>query len=553
VWHRWIWVGAVSPRQRKFLAIFAGVLLLGLPTAVFNYQLNGVAERQSQEEMNFAARRTISLAESRFDRAVALLDDLAGRGINSCDPAHLDALRQATFATTPVKELSIISAEGDTLCSDLSGPLEARTVISSEQLIRGRNLLLDVVRLGDRPGQIVRIYRPGDLMTNGLAALIPTELFIPQLSNQGGPLGIQVRIATRSGTVIGQNAPLQEEGKNPNDFFSVTLQSDRYAIDVALSLPLASLDDKKDELRILGTIITGVFSLIIFAFVLAMPKRQRDNPIAAIEKAINAGEIVPYYQPVVDIRTGQLRGAEVLARWSKPDGSVVLPGAFIPLIESSGLIIDLTRVLMRQVCKDLATSFERRPHLKIGFNLTARHFADEQVVADVSEIFKNSTLRLSQIVLEMTERQPIENFTETRAVISALQGLGTSIAIDDVGTGHGGLSYMLKLGVDIIKIDKMFVDSIGIDRNATAIVETLIDLAKNLRMEIVAEGVENFEQVMHLRNLGIAAAQGNVFAPPLPCSLFLQLVEALDAPLKKAAEDEPSEKPAGALPRLRTA
>ncbi len=89
------------------------------------------------------------------------------------------------------------------------------------------------------------------------------------------------------------------------------------------------------------------------------------------------------------------------------------------------------------------------------------------------------------------------------------------IAIDDVGTGHSGLSYMLKLGVDIIKIDKMFVDAIGTDRNSTTIVETLVDLAHNMRMDVVAEGVENFEQVMHLRELGIRSAQGYVFAPPL--------------------------------------
>ena len=92
----------------------------------------------------------------------------------------------------------------------------------------------------------------------------------------------------------------------------------------------------------------------------------------------------------------------------------------------------------------------------------------------------------------MTERDPIENFTATRQTIAALQGLGVRIAIDDVGTGHSGLSYMLKLGVDIIKIDKMFVDAIGTDRNSTTIVETLIDLAHNMRMDVVAEGVENF-------------------------------------------------------------
>ena len=155
-------------------------------------------------------------------------------------------------------------------------------------------------------------------------------------------------------------------------------------------------------------------------------------------------------------------------------------------------------------------------------------FGDESIVKDVRKIFSGSPIKLSQVVLELTERDPIENFTETRKTIAAFQELGVRIAIDDVGTGHSGLSYMLKLGVDIIKIDKMFVDAIGTDRNSTTIVETLVDLAHNMRMDVVAEGVENFEQVTHLRELGIRSAQGYVFAPPLPGSAFLQLVEAID-------------------------
>ncbi len=154
---------------------------------------------------------------------------------------------------------------------------------------------------------------------------------------------------------------------------------------------------------------------------------------------------------------------------------------------------------------------------------------------DIRAIFKKSPIKLSQLVLEVTERQEIENLTETRRVIAALQGLGIKIAIDDVGTGHSGLSYMLKLGVDIIKIDKMFIDSLGTDRNSNTIIETLIDLAQNMRMDVVAEGVESFEQVLHLRDLGIRAAQGYVFSPPLPASAFVQLVETID-PVKRGAE-----------------
>jgi sensor c-di-GMP phosphodiesterase-like protein len=261
-----------------------------------------------------------------------------------------------------------------------------------------------------------------------------------------------------------------------------------------------------------------LLALVILGVTLLLPRRERDNPVAEFERAMQTGEFVPYFQPIVDIRSGRLRGAEVLVRWCKPDGSVISPAAFIPLAESSGLIIELTRNLMQRVCQEAGA-------------LTARHFSDDQIVDDVRRIFKKSKLRLSQIVLEVTERQPLDNLTDTRRVIAALQGLGVRIAIDDVGTGHSGLSYMLKLGADIIKIDKMFIDSLGTDRNSNTIIETLIDLALNMRMEVIAEGVETFEQVVHLRDLGIRAAQGFVFAPPLPAASFLRLVETID-PLK---------------------
>jgi EAL domain-containing protein (putative c-di-GMP-specific phosphodiesterase class I) len=214
-----------------------------------------------------------------------------------------------------------------------------------------------------------------------------------------------------------------------------------------------------------------------------------------------------------------------------------MPGSFIPLAESSGLILEMTRDLMRRVCVEAGPVIGLRPGMKIAFNFAGQLFRNVSIVKDVRSIFSGSEIKLSQVVLELTERDPIKNFTETRQIIAALQELGVRIAIDDVGTGHSGLSYMLKLGVDIIKIDKIFVDAIGTDRNSKTIVETLVDLAHNMRMDVIAEGVENFEQVMHLRDLGIRSAQGYVFAPPLPGSAFLQLIEAID-PLPAVAADK---------------
>jgi EAL domain-containing protein (putative c-di-GMP-specific phosphodiesterase class I) len=215
---------------------------------------------------------------------------------------------------------------------------------------------------------------------------------------------------------------------------------------------------------------------------------------------------------------------------------LVAPAQFIPLAEASGLIVPLTRALMRRVCAEAGGTIGARPHFKIGFNLSAQHFVNEAIVKDVKAIFARSPIALHQLLLEVTERQPLENLTLARRVIAALQGLGVHVGLDDLGTGHSGLSYILKLGVDFIKIDKLFVDAIETERYSTTIIETLVGLGRDMRMEIIAEGVETFEQVQHLRARGIRKAQGYVFAPPLPGRSFLKLLEAADpTPAREAA------------------
>src|SRR4029079_5893221 len=238
--------------------------------------------------------------------------------------------------------------------------------------------------------------------------------------------------------------------------------------------------------------------------------------------------------PVVDLQSGRLIGAEVLVRWRQPDGSFVEPNAFVLLLESSGLVLEFTRKLMRLVREDMADAVGRRPNMSIAFNVAPRHFDDALILHDIGTIFDGSTIRLSQIVLELTERHEVTNLTNMRRTIAALQRVGCKIAIDDIGTGHSGLSYILKLGVDIIKMDKMFVEAIGSEGHSKAIIETLVDLATTMRMDIIAEGVETFDQVTYLRERGIGAAQGYVFAPPLPAGTFLQLLEAMD-PIADAA------------------
>lgn len=515
--------------------MLVGILLAEAGLWALSQWEDHFAAEQAQEAVALAAAQKLALAENRIDRVVATLDTLAGKGVETCRPAQLEVLRKAVFSNVMIKEISVIGADGQTTCTTSGLAVGARKVLSSHGAAPpAAHIWIDVFSIGDAQEKVVRIRRIGDDNAAGLGALLLGTTLIAQSSMEGGDPNGYGRMTTQDGTSIGVSGTPPDE-KSEEARLTANAYSQRYGLNVSMSLSRLAFRAEAARIRTLGLLVAAGVAVLLLAFFFLVPKRQHDNPIAELDRALKAGEFVPYYQPVVDLVSGKLRGAEVLIRWRKPDGSVVSPAAFIPLAESSGIILEMTRSLMQRVCREIGPTYAGRPHLKVSFNLAAQHFEDENIVRDVRDIFGRSSVRLSQLVLELTERQPIENLIETQRLIATLQGMGVRMALDDVGTGHSGLSYILKLGVDIIKIDKMFIDAIGIERSSTTIIETLIDLAHNMRMDVVAEGVENFEQVACLRERGVRAAQGFVFAPPLPGSSFLQLIEAID-PIRSATE-----------------
>jgi sensor c-di-GMP phosphodiesterase-like protein len=511
--------------RRNLIAIVVGVALGGALLLAFNLWIGSLVDEQGQLQIDNAAQRAVSVANARLSQALAAIDDLAAEGVASCSDGALEKMRAAAFLAAPVKQIALMTSDGHTLCSDVVRPPGPLTLLTSQPVPSRTGVFLDFVRVSEVE-TMLRLRRAVGSDGSQITALVPLPLLLPQASMNGGPL------QAFAGIVSSDGVPLGGAGARPDTAEGTVLaakgRSKRFGFDIEVVALRNRVPIEHANVRWIGNFLAAAVIIGVAVFLMLLPKRKSDDPVGQLADALEGGEFVPYYQPVVDIRSGQLKGAEVLVRWKKPDGSLVLPGAFIPLAESSGMIHEMTRQLMRQVCAEAGQAIGRRPGLKISFNFAGKLFADESIVKDVRKIFSGSPIKLSQVVLEVTERDPIENLTQARQIIATLQGLGVRIAIDDVGTGHSGLSYMLKLGVDIIKIDKMFVDAIGTDRNSTTIVETLVDLAHNMRMDVIAEGVENFEQVMHLRELGIRSAQGYVFAPPLPGSAFLQLVEAID-------------------------
>lgn len=514
--------------RKTMIAATLGIALIGAAVPAIEYLISQSADRQAQHEASALARRSLALAESQVGQIVATLTKLSEAKAASCRPADIEAMRRAVFASAPIKEMLVVSAAGEIVCANIDLELGARRVLASQALSGTPGMMLDIIIL-EQGMRMLCIRQAG----GGLAAMAPVDVLLPRFAADGGPFAAFAVLQTASGLVIASSGAATDGAAGRG--FMANAVSEKYDLRVEVELPKTRAHGTQHETRLIALLVAAIAAVLFVTVTIFRPRRDTDNPVSQLERALEAGEIIPYYQPIVDILTGQLRGAEVLARWRKPDGTLVQPASFIPLAESSGLIRPMTLALMKQVCAEAGPAIGRRPGMKITFNFSAQLFADDSIVTAVRQIVSKSPLKYQQIVLELTERDPIENMMETRRIVTALQGLGCRIAIDDVGTGHSGLSYILKLDADIIKIDKIFVDAIGTDRNSATIVETLVDLARNMRMDIIAEGVESFDQVMHLRDRGIRWAQGFVFAPPLPGGSFLQLVEAAD-PVASAAE-----------------
>jgi sensor c-di-GMP phosphodiesterase-like protein len=523
-------------RTWTIFAIVFGIFAAGAPVLAFNWWLKSHGE----DEASLTAAWALGHAEAQIGQAIAAIADLSGRGVDSCKPPNIEAMRRAALQTGPVKELTLIGANGQIVCTD-SG-VQNRPQVIVTIATANREFMLDLVRVADE--RFVRVRKMGHLDKPAIAALVPASLLVPPVSIHGGPLNGSVRLIFANGAQIAEAGPPQGGAWEQH---YARQRSQAYGISAAVTLPHSGLIASQDSLNRIGVVVTATVAIVIllFTFVILVRKRPR-KPIADLVRAILAEEFVPFYQPVVDIQTGKLVSAEVLVRWRKPNGKFLEPAAFVPLVESSGLAVDLTRSLMRRVREEVGSAIGRRPHVTIAFNITPEHFDDALILNDVGTIFDSSPVKLTQMVLEVTERSRIDNLSTMRDTVAALQEKGCKVAIDDMGNDHCGLSYVLKLGVDIVKIDKSIVQSIDTKSESKATIETLIELARNMGMEIVAEGVENFDQVTYLRDRGIAAAQGYVFAPPLPSGSFLQLLDAMD-PVVEAATAEPA-RPVAAKP-----
>jgi EAL domain-containing protein (putative c-di-GMP-specific phosphodiesterase class I) len=239
-----------------------------------------------------------------------------------------------------------------------------------------------------------------------------------------------------------------------------------------------------------------------------------------IQHGISRNEFEVFYQPLVDLNTGCVLGAEALVRWRR-DGSLVLPGEFIPVAEETGLILPLGEWVLNEACRQtMRFRAEGIPGMHVAVNFSSRQFGSSEMPAIVQKALAASGLPAKALHIEITESVLLANMNSVVLQLDQLKLLGVSCNLDDFGTGYSSLSYLKRLPIDGLKIDRSFVSDIDTQAESLAIVSAIVSLAKALDLNLVAEGVETERQMVVLRNLGVHAAQGFLLARPMPADDF---------------------------------
>ena len=260
---------------------------------------------------------------------------------------------------------------------------------------------------------------------------------------------------------------------------------------------------------------------------------ERLDLLSDLRCAIERNELQLEYQPIVDLETRTVTGLETLVRWNHPKRGLISPVDFIPLAEQSGLIVAIGRWVLLHACAHARHWSRTLPELQpvtVTVNLSARQLGDVNLLDDVANALRVAGLRRNQLVLELTESTLLGNSEETVSILTALKALGVRLAIDDFGTGYSSLSYLHRFPVDVLKIDRSFVEGVADGPGGSALASAVVALGNSLGLRTVAEGIENEAQFEVLASLGCKFGQGFLFSRPLPPSQVINYLMAHGQP-----------------------
>ncbi len=519
----------MNKKASTTLAVIACMLVGTIPVVVSlqmarqqGLQAEGTRLKGYAADVLRRSERTSQQIYSGIDRLVKAQTD------DPCAPSQVRLMGEIDINSSDIQTLGYV-ADGRLMCTAL-GVYEGGMTFVSDAVVRGNDgaSLRTRVQLPLAPGRTFIMVEK-----RGYVAVVHEEMAIDVATEP--PSVTLATFSPRSKTfrsvrgVVRQSwieRPINEGAFSfiDGDYLVAIVASDRYSTKTLAAMPLSDV-----QLRSRQTALTlvpfGVAAGVALALLMFLYARRQMGMPAILRNAIRKRELFLMYQPIVDLRTRQTIGAEALVRWKRKDGTMVPPDVFIPVAEASGLIEQVTAQVLQMVTRDAQGVFSQYPDFHIGINLSAADLCSQETPRLLHTLLRETQAGPHNILVEATERG-LMDAALVRQVIRDIRALGVEVAVDDFGTGYSSLSYLGTFELDYLKIDKSFVDTLDTGAATSDVALHIIEMAKALKLKMIAEGVETESQAQLLAARGVQYAQGWLFARPMRMdALKTQLAE----------------------------
>ncbi|MBS7809756.1 EAL domain-containing protein [Roseococcus pinisoli] len=499
------------------LAVMLAVIGVIIPMAATVYYSWTRAVRKEQALLEAYAQRVITRAGVSIAEVRSALSAAAEFTETPCSDEHIARMRAATFRTHSIEQIGYHQG-GVQRCTswgvDHSGFRPPPSDFTTEDGVQIWNRI--------RPMANPEVEKLA-MMLGSYSVVVDPERVVDIMADPG----IRLALATNTGAVLGVlNAPNPtlvarliadpHHGLNEDYLFATVRQAGWTAVAVVSRDQLLHRVQRE---QLIFLPLGGFISAFMVGIVIWL-SRRRLSPLGELTVAVQNREFIVHYQPIIELATGRCIGAEALVRWQRPDGSLVRPDFFIPLAEESGLILPITDQVIDAVVAEVASLLVADRSLHISINLSADDILSARFLPILHRAIEGSGIAITQIWLEATERGFVD-VQAARETIRKARDLGHTVAIDDFGTGYSSLSYLQGFPLDVLKIDKSFVDTLGLDSVTSSVTPHIIAMAKALDLKIIAEGVETQRQLDDLLQRDIEYGQGWLFSKALSAPDFI--------------------------------
>lgn len=497
-------------RKRLLIAAVVAALVLILTLSFRYMEEKGRIEQQS--------RLFADKAIQRFDRLFSPLDVAANNTLGlvglACDQVRSPLIEKLAALQTV---RAIVLVEKDNMyCSSIYGTTGLRFSQTYPELaVNNQRMLLTTDDHLLKGSPVLLLWTAHDTDNrSGILQVINIEMMSNYLLEPTLPW-VERAIFNVGGKSLEYGNPLIEPAFPSGSEVAYQDVSLRYPFSVTLFGPAPG---RLALMTLPSQLPLALLLSLLMGYIVWLATANRMSLSWQISYGITAREFQVYCQPLINARTGECDGIELLLRWHNARQGWIPPDVFIPLAERQNLIAPLTRFVLNEVVRYLP-ELPCSPTFHIAINVAASHFHNREIIDDLQRIWWPAN-PVPQLIVELTERDALPAVDQR--VVLQLHKIGVKLAIDDFGTGHSSLSYLKTLSPDVLKIDKIFTAAIGTDAINATVTDMVISLAQRLNISLVAEGVETEEQADYLRGKGVDVLQGYFYARPMPLSEFQQ-------------------------------